>query len=179
MDTFELTSALEMFRGRINQIGVFSLNQLPSIAESKTSAAYIINLDPSDKPGSHWVVLYFPPSPHHPEYFDSFGLFPPPPPIEQLINSHLLLFPDKSCTPAYLYHDNMIQSPCTITCGLYCLAFLYCRILTELSYTHFLRLFSPNQPLHNDRWVSHFVQQYFELSLPHVTLTTQLCARSL
>jgi hypothetical protein len=176
MDTFQLSAALQLFRTKVPELRVFSLNQLPSLAACAPSSAYIINLDPSDQPGSHWVVLYFPPSPHYPEYFDSFGLFPPPPTIQQLIRSYLLLFPTQPCTPAYLYQTHMLQSPCAITCGLYCLTFLYCRILLGLSFTQFLGLFSPTQPLDNDEWVSRFVQHYFHLPLPHVRRTTQLCA---
>ena len=39
-------------------------------------SAYVFNLDPSYKPGSHWVAVYIDRK-GRPEYFDSFGRPPP------------------------------------------------------------------------------------------------------
>ena len=37
----------------------------------------VINLDPHDKPGSHWVALYFDLKKMEIYYFDSYGIYPP------------------------------------------------------------------------------------------------------
>jgi hypothetical protein len=46
--------------------GVFSSDTVP-----KDSGLYIVNLDPADKPGTHWVGLYQ--SPKSRVVYDSFG----------------------------------------------------------------------------------------------------------
>lgn len=71
--------------------------------------SYIINLDSSDRPGTHWVGL------HRNKvgesfYFDSFGL-PPPEEVRQ------------KCRRLF-YSNNRIQMDISEMCGYYAIAFL-------------------------------------------------------
>ena len=52
-------SLREMIKDKIKKLGI------------------IFNLDPHDKPGSHWVALYFDLKKMEIYYFDSYGIYPP------------------------------------------------------------------------------------------------------
>ena len=53
--------------------GVFMKDALPS--KSEAGASYIINLDDSEGPGTHWMGLYV--APKEAFYYDPYGLDPP------------------------------------------------------------------------------------------------------
>ena len=55
-------------------IGVFSSDTLPSYAQT---GYYVVNLDTSQQPGSHWIEIKISKSKCKNEYFDSYGLGPP------------------------------------------------------------------------------------------------------
>ena len=55
-------------------IGVFSSDTLPSYAQT---GYYVVNLDTSQQPGSHWIAIKISKSKCKNEYFDSYGLGPP------------------------------------------------------------------------------------------------------
>jgi len=55
-------------------IGIFAADQLNFNVSQKPSCL-IINTDPSEKPGEHWVAIYFD-ARGNAEYFDSFGKQP-------------------------------------------------------------------------------------------------------
>jgi len=40
--------------------GTFPVDLLPRFRPTKTPCFIIVNLDPSNKPGSHWVLIFFP-----------------------------------------------------------------------------------------------------------------------
>ena len=48
---------------------------LDQIEQPTSPSAYVINSDPSNKPGEHWVAVYFDKNGKG-EYFDSYGLPP-------------------------------------------------------------------------------------------------------
>ena len=54
--------------------GVYAANQLPFILDSYP-AAFVVNTDPSDLPGTHWVAFYFDMNGKG-EFFDSYGKAP-------------------------------------------------------------------------------------------------------
>ena len=65
-------------------VGVYPSDKLPAISalylqSEDTKQAYVINLDPSHLPGSHWVAVFCDHSGN--EYFDSYGL---PPILERI-----------------------------------------------------------------------------------------------
>ena len=74
----------------------------------------IVNLDPSDKRGSHWIVI------HHiskgkVEHFDSLGNKPD-------IKIHNSLTANSI---TYKYNNRRLQNFFTETCGLYCIYYSY------------------------------------------------------
>ena len=56
--------------------GVYALDEIKHIQQISFPSAYVFNLDPSYKPGVHWVAVYIDRK-GRPEYFDSFGRPPP------------------------------------------------------------------------------------------------------
>ena len=52
--------------------GVFAADELPGLPEQWKKRAYIVNTDPIDKPGSHWLGIFT--KKHTCEVFDSYGL---------------------------------------------------------------------------------------------------------
>jgi hypothetical protein len=70
---------------------------------------YIINLDNSDGPGTHWTALYKI-NDGFSLYYDSFG-FPAPEEIEDLLHK-------------YEYNKKQIQDIKSTSCGFYCIAFI-------------------------------------------------------
>ena len=55
-------------------IWVFTSNTLPSYAQT---GYYVVNLDMSQQPSSHWIAIKISKSKCKNEYFDSYGLGPP------------------------------------------------------------------------------------------------------
>ena len=51
--------------------GVFASDRLPTHIEHYP-AAFVANVDPHDRPGSHWCAFYFTEE-QHGEFFDSYG----------------------------------------------------------------------------------------------------------
>lgn len=100
----ELLDILKNDNIKIN--GVFAKDQLKKPLKD---GFYIINLDNSDGPGTHWTALYkindgfsF--------YYDSFG-FIAPSEIEDLLHK-------------YEYNKKQIQDIKSTSCGFYCIAFI-------------------------------------------------------
>ena len=56
--------------------GVYVLDEIKHIKQISFPSAHVFNLDPSYKPGVHWVAVYFDRE-GLPEYFNSFGRPPP------------------------------------------------------------------------------------------------------
>ena len=52
--------------------GVFASYQLTGLPEQWKKRGYIVNTDPIDKPGSHWLAIFT--KKHTCEIFDSYGL---------------------------------------------------------------------------------------------------------
>ena len=77
------------------------------------NGSYIINLNNSDKQGTHWVCFYLNNGVAY--YFDSFGIVPP---------LEIMKFIKRYTRRIYL-SDKTIQKLNSGGCGLYCLMFLY------------------------------------------------------
>ena len=90
--------------------GVFPSDKLPVI--NTYPASLIANTDPHDKPGTHWVAMYFE-SPHESEFFDSYG-FPP-----ETYNMDTFIL-----RQATYYNDKPLQGLDSDVCGDYCLFYL-------------------------------------------------------
>lgn len=75
----------------------------------------IVNLESSSSPGSHWVAYYNDPNFGMVEYFDSFGVGPPPE-VEVYL---------RTSTRPLAYNTTQYQSFTSILCGWYCLFFVH------------------------------------------------------
>ncbi len=78
---------------------MYSRDNLPRKIEEKI---YIVNLNKSNEPGSHWVLVL------KPYYFDSFGVSPP---------EEILLFMGKPIVSS----TYRIQAINSIMCGYFCI----------------------------------------------------------
>ena len=95
----------------VRWLGVFARDELPDVSREIRPWCLILNTDPKDKPGTHWLGLYA--SRDGPlDFFDSFGLPPSTYNLESLEPLHLLY---------------SFQSPSTFVCGHYCIVYVYLR----------------------------------------------------
>lgn len=143
-----------MFSDQIEQLlsdvpgfaGVYPSNHIPVV--KRRPAAYVINTAPVPDRygGDHWVAIILKHSGKG-EYFDSFGL----PPIEHDIVDFL----KTTCYSSITYSNQMIQSPASSACGLYCVDYIRSRLLNHQSKSQFLSMyktdFKANDQLVADR----------------------------
>ena len=114
---------------------------------------YVFNLDPSYKPGVHWVAVYIDRK-GRPEYFDSFGR---PPPRETK---------DFLCTYAesWNYNDVLVQELYSTTCGQFVVFYIYQRC-SGLTLKSILRkYFNPHAKIMNDVLIRDFVKMHYQFS---------------
>lgn len=150
MDTKQLRQLLSFDRfTKLYFRGACAKNQLPTRIPSRHDPSiYIVNLDSSHLPGSHWIALYLDPK-RGGEYFDSYGLKP--------IKECLYLL--NQC-PEIKYNNILLQDD-TLVCGQYCVIFAMLRS-RGYSFLDIIRAF--DHPL-NDAVVYNLIRAYFP-SLP-------------
>ena len=108
----------------------------------------VFNVDPSDRPGQHWLVLYSPAQDSTIECLDSFGTLDVSryavPEVQAIV---------RRVQPVTLPR---LQSSSTYVCGHYCLAYLYARTHGKTP-QRFAHTFSTTDRTENDRTVCRFV----------------------
>jgi len=92
------------------------------IKEKIFKLGVVFNLDPHDKPGSHWVALYADLNKNEIYYFDSYGLEPPNE-IENLMNRMKEQGKELSKNIDLYYNDIRHQFK-NSECGVYCIHFI-------------------------------------------------------
>ena len=92
----------------------------------------IVNLENSDSNGSHWVAYFNDPNCRIVEYFDSYGIMPPP-----LIESYL-----KTSKKSLVHNKVQYQHMTSILCGWYCLLFINERFHGTRPYDIFYKILS-------------------------------------
>ena len=97
---------------------------------------YVVNLDDSNKQGSHWVAFYK--SKNIFIFWDSFGALPPLE-ILKCINPKT-----KEC----IYNDLEIQDYHSSSCGYFCIAFVCC-VNNLKSFQNFVNKFSAETKLND------------------------------
>lgn len=97
-------------------LGVLPLDQLPMRPPRRRPYCFIVNLDPSYLPGTHWIAVYVGQN-RRGEVFDSFGRFPP---------LSLSRWMTRNCY-GWTYNQRLLQGPLTTLCGVYCIYFLHMR----------------------------------------------------
>ena len=94
--------------------GVYAIDEMKLIKTVSYPSSFAINLDPSYKPGSHWVAVYFDRNGES-EYFDSFGRHPPHE-VEHFLCSH---------AKGFQYNRMQVQEIYTTSCEQFVLFYIY------------------------------------------------------
>jgi len=131
--------------------GVFASDKLPSVVS--VPCAIVVNLDPSTKPGSHWVAIHIDAN-RNADYFDPLGMRPPVGPIHDFLvgNSHRLLISAQK-----------VQGNLSAACGPHCLFYLLLRS-RGLKYPKIMFLYSLKDRIANDFMVVHLINKRFRLT---------------
>lgn len=110
--------------------GVVPSNKLP-IMRLGDKEFYIVNLDTSDSPGSHWVGLFI--KGDEAAYFDPLAL----PFTNKLIIQSLKAYKIENI----IYNTKQIQSFSSESCAKFVILFGVCVVKLKFSFTSFLDLF--------------------------------------
>lgn len=149
MNTIAVAQCLQKIAKNSHTYGVYPSDKLPNVV--KKPAIIVCNLDPSSKPGSHWVAIYV--SKHNEiEYFDSYGIGP------KNINIKSFL---KKLSKNYKYNKQRLQSDFSSLCGNYCCVYLYFKI-KNMSLQDFLKYFVKHKYYLNDEKVLQQFNKFFK-----------------
>lgn len=127
-------------------LGVYAKDQLPKYAHR---GYYVINLDTSDKPGSHWVALEI--NKKGAIFFDSYGLKPKDVYILRFLKGKKIK-----------YNQKHVQHPLSTTCGQWCIYFIW-RRSTNWTLQEMLRAFFPKRFLTNDHVLNIVLKSHFKI----------------
>ena len=115
-------------------LDVYGADQVPCQVPYPRCA--IANTDPIDRPGQHWVALFWS-SPNRGECFDSYAMMP------------TMYDPRWRCFDTFQQNPRVLQQWSTDVCGDYVLYYLYHRCRgTPLQ--EIVQYFSPDDGLYND-----------------------------
>ncbi|KAJ8030247.1 hypothetical protein HOLleu_26606 [Holothuria leucospilota] len=117
--------------------------------------AFIANTDEADKPGSHWVAVYF--EDNGVDFFDSFGRTP------EECSPYFEHFLKKHCNNIIRWNQKRLQRFLSTVCGQYCLFFLLNRC-RNLSMNTIISKFTED-PTFNDSLVNDFITKRYNLDL--------------
>lgn len=123
--------------------GCYAADKIPPI--DHFPASLVVNMDNSDKPGSHWVAMYMPRR-NSVYYFDSFGLMP--------YNKHIVRFLRRF--KHVTRQTTVLQSIASNVCGAYVVFFIHlCSLgFTMRSITRLLKDCKCNKDLFVARFVN-------------------------
>ena len=93
--------------------GVYAIDEMKLINTVPYPSSFVINLDPSYKPGSHWVAVYFDRNGEG-EYFDSFSRYPP-----HEVEPFAMFVCKRMAIQSYTSERNLYYDVWTICCVLY------------------------------------------------------------
>lgn len=122
--------------------GVFACDRLPSV--NHLPCTIIVNTDPSNEPGEHWVALHLMEGSRC-DYFDPFG-FPP-------LVPELQVFTHRYGHRGQRYNRVTMQDVTTTLCGDYCICFVRC-VAKGMDMPHFVSRFSSVASENSDRLLS-------------------------
>jgi len=115
--------------------GTYPSDMLPHRLSNQRPAAIVLNTDPSTKPGTHWVAIFFNTN-GTAEYFDPFG-FPP-------LTSNIIEFINSNALNGWSCNNITFQTPVlSQTCGIYCILFIRDRC-SNIPFKSFISKFSRN-----------------------------------
>ena len=111
MDDFTINKALLLNKvTKDSFIGVFSSDTLPSCSQT---GYYVVNLDMSQQPGSHWIAIKISKSKCKNEYFDSYGQGPPTLHFKRFMRYN------------YTYNSKRLQHSLSTTSAQWCIYYIW------------------------------------------------------
>lgn len=152
LDTETLQRLLSSEHGT-HFLGVFAMDQLPTHLPSHQSEdgyCMIVNTDPSNLAGQHWLAVYINAKTKLGEVFDSFGRIPP------LTLQRWLV---KHCRH-WTYSSRFVQGPITLLCGAYCIFILHKKCTTQLPMNELVDIEFVSMVLNNDDKMIKFLSTY-------------------
>ena len=152
MNTYQLTQVLAkdpFSKGSF--AGVYACDQLPSIEINEYPKSFVVNTDPMELPGTHWIAIYFNEQMKR-EFFYSYGEHP----IHY--NKHFLHFMNRNAVE-WERNKIQLQSAFSTVCGQYCIYLLYhrCRKRPMSSIVNSF----VNDKSRNDQFVYDFVKRKY------------------
>ncbi len=165
METREIGCALQVEKSTAKSFGgVYPIDKIPPREKLKYDQAgqsfVVVNLDPSYKTGSHWVVVCVNLGGHC-EYFDSYGQKPPEP-IENYLGK------------SYLCSRAQLQSIFSTTCGQWCVMYIWSRC-NGASIVQFVKEFRTKSDIDvNKLFNKHFVTKRVQVVFSQTFWTSQL-----
>jgi hypothetical protein len=125
--------------------GVFSIDKIPRILKEKHFI--IVNLSPSNLPGSHWIAIIRSEK-NTLEIFNSLG-------VSTLDNlTPYFKFPNNF---ELIYNEEKFQSDLSVHCGFFCIYFIVQRILNfDMSFEHLIEDIFKSDLNTNDLLVTNF-----------------------
>lgn len=137
--------------------GVFASDELPGVPELWKKRAYIVNTDPIDKPGAHWLAIFT--QKHRCEIMDSYGLplkWYRPSDVYEWVCEHFHQITGNAIT---------LQEMNSQSCGQYALMYLKMKARGQ-SMDDIIGLFKKGDYVHNDHLVGEMVKPLLK---PRVT----------
>jgi hypothetical protein len=127
----------------------------------------VVNTDPSDKPGAHWVAIYIN-ADGVVDYFDSYGQAPQVPAIAEWI--------ERQSPPDVNVNSQTLQSLVSAACGQHCIHFLIVRCKGHPM--HSIVAMLSDSPFINDAYVTAYVTKHCNVKcevFDENVLVEQLC----
>ena len=132
-------------------------DRLPKKPVKRTPVAYIVNTDPHDKPGKHWLALWT--EGNKCEVFDSYGL-----PLEVYQTTKPLENWLKEQWKYVIHNTSPLQSVYSQSCGDYALFFLIAKAEGQ-SLQDFLKQFKKHDYVYNDHKVGQMLKKMIHKEL--------------
>lgn len=155
MDTVQLTRLLRgnRYTKRVFQ-GVYPSDQLPK--KLRKPAIIIANTDPANKPGTHWVAIYYGRN-GETELFNSFGISYP-----ATLNNKFSKFLTAKSKNYTRLNTKRLQSSLSTVCGQYCCMYTLDRSKGNFM-NSFLRHFSYTNLVGNDEKILKMFDENFKI----------------
>lgn len=151
---------------RRHVMGVYARNNLPSTIPwhlRTQGLAFIVNTEPSNKQGRHWIVIVM--EGNKAEVFDSLAE-----PLNENFSHYV-----KSNVTSYIHNGQRLQSVDSEICGLYCLYYLLYKFKEGLSMNQIVHHFNLHDLVWNDNVVSRSMCRYFKYCT-HCTSLLNVCS---
>ena len=138
MNTLEIDSILRDDRRTVKVFkGVYASDELPTRAS--TDSLFVCNTDPSDRPGTHWIVIYIDDK-RKTDYFDTFGMAPTVKEIERFLNDN---------SAEWKFNSEPVQEITSNACGHHCIFFAVHRCI-GFDMNSIVNMYTKNKSFNDD-----------------------------